>query len=403
MSRKFGASRNSDFATARTRNLKNQQKPLTLLADLGIMVTMKSNWLTLTVLVVSCSLLLQAGCQEEAVVEQEPKPAPTPPKPSTADALAQTPLPPGKLGPRIEFERVTHDFGNVGPETQNLCEFRFTNTGDTVLKIVDVTKTCVCTPHSLDKTEYAPGESGTLKVEYKPGTRPGGATQHLSVLSNDMSTPEVELTIEANIVIKVAHEPATLTLLPKDNNAGYPAITLTSLDNQPFSIKHFKSTANCITADYDPSLKTTRFVIQPKVDAQKLIRGLEGVIEIGLTHPECDKVTIPFASPAKYEISPPSIVVLKAEPQKPVTKKIQILNNHGEDFQVKSVSSKNNFLKLLRQQKVENGYEFELQVTPPPVKGKRSVFTDVLLINIKGGEKLQANCSGFYVSKAGAS
>ena len=374
-----------------------------MLADLGIMETMKSDWLTLTVVVVSCSLLLQTGCEEEAMVEQGPQPALTPPEPTVVPPEAQTTLPPGKLGARITFEKVIHDFGSVGPETQNVCEFRFTNTGDSVLQIVEVTKTCACTPYSLDKTEYAPGESGTLKVEYKPGTRPGGATQHLSVLSNDINNPEVELTVKATVVVKVAHEPARLTLLPKDNSGGYPAITLTSLDNQPFSIKHFKSTANCITADYNPSLKATKFVIQPKVDAEKLLRGLQGVIEIGLTHPECDKVTIPFGSPAKYEISPPSIVVFDAEPQKPVIKKIRILNNHGEDFQVESVSSRNNFLKVLRQRKIENGYEFELQVTPPAVKGKRSVFTDVLLVNIKGGEKLQANCSGFYVSRAGAS
>jgi len=367
------------------------------------MEIMKCNWLTLTVVVVSCSFLLQTGCEEEAMVEQGAQPVLTQPEPTVVPPEAQTTLPAGKLGPRIKFEKVIHDFGNVGPEATNVCEFSFTNTGDTVLKIVEVTKTCGCTPFSLDKTEYAPGESGTLKVEYKPGTRPGGATQHLSVLSNDINRPEVELTVMATVVVKVAHEPATLTLLPKDNNANYPAITLTSLDNQPFSIKHFKSTANSITADYDPSLKATRFVIQPKVDAERLIRGLEGIIEIGLTHPECNKVTIPFASPAKYEISPPSIVVVDAEPQKPVIKKVRILNNYGEDFQVESVSSKNNFLKVLRQQKIENGYEFELQLTPPAVKGKRSVFTDVLFVNIKGGEKLQANCSGFYVSKAGAS
>jgi hypothetical protein len=362
-------------------------------------MNMKCNWVLFTVVVVSCSLLLQSGCKEPAVAEQGSQPAPTLPKPPVARAPVQTTLPAGKLGPRITFEKVIHDFGNVGPETQNLCEFKFKNTGDAVLKIVEVTKTCGCTPYSLDKTEYAPGESGTLKVQYHPGARPGAATQHLSVLSNDVARPEVQLTVKATVVVKVVHEPATLTLLPKDNNAGYPAITLTSLDGQPFSITYFKSTANCVAADYDPSLKAIRFVIQPKIDAGRLTRGLEGVIEIGLTHPECNKVTIPFISPSKYEISPPSIVVFDAEPGKATIKTVRILSNYGEDFQVESVSSRNNFLKVLRQQKIDNGYELELRVTPPAAKGNRSVFTDVLFVNIKGGEKLQVTCSGFYGSK----
>ena len=180
-----------------------------MLADLGIMETMKCNWLTLTVVVVSCSLLLQTGCEEQAVVEQGPQPVLTRPKPTVVPPEAQTTLPAGKPGPRIKFEKVIHDFGNVGPEATNVCEFEFTNTGDTALKIVEVTKNCGCTPFSLDKTEYAPGESGTLKVEYKPGTRPGGATQHLSVLSNDTARPEVELTVKATVVVKVVHDRAS--------------------------------------------------------------------------------------------------------------------------------------------------------------------------------------------------
>ena len=46
-------------------------------------------------------------------------------------------------------------------------------------------------------------------------------------------------------------------------NAGNPKITLTSTDGKPFAISHFKSTEDCITIDYDPSVKQAEFVIEP--------------------------------------------------------------------------------------------------------------------------------------------
>ncbi len=75
--------------------------------------------------------------------------------------------------PRITFEKVIYDFGEIGPETNSLCEFKFTNTGNGILKITEVEKTCGCTPFTLAKKEYAPGESGVLKVEYQSNQKPG--------------------------------------------------------------------------------------------------------------------------------------------------------------------------------------------------------------------------------------
>ncbi|MBA7711607.1 hypothetical protein ES703_120573 [subsurface metagenome] len=186
----------------------------------------------------------------------------------------------------------------------------------------------------------------------------------------------------------------------KDENAGCPEITLTSRDNQPFAIKQFKSTASSITADFDPSVKNTKFVLQPKVDMEKLRRSLNGRISISLTHPQCRTVTIPFNTRPRFKITPPSIIALKAEPHKPTKRKVWILNNYNEDFEIESVSSqKKGIIKVLSQEKIDNRYKFELEITPPAAEGKRMLFTDVFFVNIKGGERLQISCRGFYNSR----
>ena len=71
--------------------------------------------------------------------------------------------------PRISFEKTVFDLGDVGLGTKNTCEFRFTNTGRGQLKIGNIGRTCGCTVFQLDKKEYAPGETGTIKVIYTAG------------------------------------------------------------------------------------------------------------------------------------------------------------------------------------------------------------------------------------------
>ena len=359
---------------------------------------MRRNCLILTVFVVGSVLFLPIDCQGQALVAEESKPVLTESKPAVVQEKAKT-TPEAKPAPAITFEKVVHDFGEVGSETKNVCEFKFTNTGDSLLRITRVSKTCGCTPYTLAKKEYAPGEAGTLKVKYNASKRGGMVTRTLYVYSNDKARPKVKLTVKAKIVQKVDCEPKKLNLLLKEENAGCPEITLTSLDGQPFSIKRFRSTANSITADVNSSVKATKFVIEAKVDIEKLRKNLNGRIDINLTHPECKTVTIPFNVLPEFKISPPSINILGAEPQKPVAREIWILNNYGDDFEVESASSKKGIIKVLSQERKGNRYKFELEITPSAAEGKTKTFSDVFFVNIKGGEKLEVTCRGFYAKK----
>jgi len=359
---------------------------------------MKPTQLILTVFIMVCVLLLQAGCEEEAMAPREISPDWF--KQQTWAAMTPRAA---KAVPRIAFEKVTHNFGDVGPGTNHLCEFRFTNTGAGVLKIGQVSKTCGCTPFLLDKTEYAPGESGTLKVRYYAEPEYGSTTKQLFVHSNDRQNPKIALAIKARLVAKVNYEPKTLRLSLKHQNAGCPQITLTSVDNQPFSIRHFKSTANCITADYNPSAKATRFVLQPKVDMAKLEKTLNGRIEIGLTHPECKTVTISHNALPRFKVSPRPIVIRDAQAKRSIARKVRIQNNYKDDFELESVYSKKGFVKVLRNEKLIDGYELELSITPPAATKRTRIFTDVVYVKIKGGGNLEIPCSGFYLGRTAVS
>jgi len=357
---------------------------------------MKRDYLFLAFFIVSTVLFLQAGCPVRAESAEKPEEALPESKPEAAPSEKAKIVPEAnEPSPVITFESTVYDFGEIGPGARIKGEFKFKNTGDGILKIKDVQKCCGATV-KLSKKEFAPGESGVLKVTYRAIKRPTSIKRHLYVNSNDKANPRVDLTIKAQIRAKVKCEPKSLNLLLKEENAGCPEITLKSMDNKPFSIKSFKSTSDSIVADVNALEEARKFVIQPKVDIEKLKKNLNGFIEIGLTHPIVDKVTVTYNALPEFKLNPPVIILFKAEHLKPVKRDIWVLSNYGEDFEIESVSSKNGIVKVMSQEKVSNGYHLEVEITPPAGKDNKKIFTDVFSVNIKGGKKLEIKCRGFY-------
>lgn len=321
------------------------------------------------------ALFLQAGCQQQVKMTAETAPA-------------------------IKFDSMVYDFGEVGPSAKNIGEFKFTNAGKGMLEITKVARCCGVVTR-LDKTNYAPGESGTIEVEWNSGPLQSTMTKNIIVHSNDPNSPATTLTIKAKIVLKVAWEPKRLKLFLDEDNAGCPDITIRSTDNRPFSIKDFKSTGESIAAEYDPNAEKTEFVLKPKVDMEKLQENTRGRIIISLTHPQGNTATILYSILPKYTVNPPLLIIFNAEPEKPIVRTISVLNNYRKDFEIESLTSENNVvgLKIQEQKKITYGCQLEVEITPPAAAEGKTKFTDSLSVNIKGGEKLPIRCNGYYDKK----
>ena len=105
------------------------------------MGNMERVYLVLAFLFVGCLLLpFNSGCQHRKVSrgEQAGLTKVTDSTVSLApDKAADTPNT-KKTSPKIVFEKVLYDFGQVGPTTTHHGRFKFTNTGEGLLKIVEV-------------------------------------------------------------------------------------------------------------------------------------------------------------------------------------------------------------------------------------------------------------------------
>lgn len=304
----------------------------------------------------------------------------------------------------MTFEKTVYDFGEIGPQSKHTCEFRFKNTGTGILKVKkEIDSTCGCTIPVLSKTDYAPGEEGTIQVTYVAGAPGSPAPKSFLVYNNDKSQGgAVRLTIEATVVERVAYEPRQLVLRLKGPDAGCPPITVRSLDHRSFSVTRILSSGGTLTADCDPARQATEFTFRPALDLKQLQKYPMGTLLLSLTHPECEEIRIGYQILPEFEFRPPSIMLVNAEPNHPVLREVWLANNYGEDFEISSCTSAAHLVEVVEKEKVaaedQKGFRYHLRLSlkPPPLSGAQRAFGDTLTIHLTNGNTLQLPCRLFY-------
>ena len=132
---------------------------------------------------------LVAGCGKEAEPSQT---AAELPSPSTAPRVEIA-----VSGARMHFEQRLHDFGKVSDLQPLVHAFAFENTGDALLAIQEVSTSCGCTAANLARKEFAPGESDSIEVSWKPEGF-GRQNKTVTILSNSAGEPSLLKSVIAN-------------------------------------------------------------------------------------------------------------------------------------------------------------------------------------------------------------
>jgi hypothetical protein len=109
--------------------------------------------------------------------------------------------------PKIEFEELEFDFGEIYQNEQDSHEFVFRNVGTSTLKIQKVRSTCGCAAAVMSENELEPGEQGTIKVVFRSGRYRDKVTKRIYVDTNDPAAPRVTLTVTAQVKIEVVVSP----------------------------------------------------------------------------------------------------------------------------------------------------------------------------------------------------
>ncbi len=288
---------------------------------------MKTSFLVRSLLIFVFILLVCVGCQGPVVSEPGPvvsepgpegigkevvqvEPVPEPvaePKPVAVPVVDSEPkdvkvVEAKQIGAKIEFESVVVDLGEIGPKSKNPFKFKFKNVGDEPLKILNVSKVCGCTLPTWERRAYAPGESGVIKVVYTAQTTAGKISKGFKATSNCKGNKKsIGLKVTGRVVKKVKIDPERLKLAFNKENAGCPKIKITSVDGNPFSVTGFSTPGNVITAAFDPEVKSTEIVLEPKVDIKKLKRRMNGSIKVNMNHPQCKSLQVSYRANPRHK------------------------------------------------------------------------------------------------------
>lgn len=96
----------------------------------------------------------------------------------------------------LVFQENLFDFGRVVRGQTVTHEFRFTNTGKQSLRIQGFHAACGCTIVEVDQErQYAPGESGSLKIAIDTTNFTGSLVKTVTIMTNEALLPERILTM----------------------------------------------------------------------------------------------------------------------------------------------------------------------------------------------------------------
>jgi hypothetical protein len=80
--------------------------------------------------------------------------------------------------------------------------FRFVNEGSETVKVAKIVPGCGCTVPTLDKSEFAPGETGTITARFTTGDRRGSYQVPIQVLFDDGNTGDLSLVAQIRELVK---------------------------------------------------------------------------------------------------------------------------------------------------------------------------------------------------------
>lgn len=109
--------------------------------------------------------------------------------------------------PAFNFEKEMHDFGSIEEGTVAKHNFTFTNTGEAPLIITSANGSCGCTVPSWPREPIAPGETGTIHVEFNSNGRPGNQQKNVTINANTVPNKKI-LRIRAQVEPKATEEAA---------------------------------------------------------------------------------------------------------------------------------------------------------------------------------------------------
>lgn len=100
----------------------------------------------------------------------------------------------------IQWEDTAKSFNNVKEGDSVLIEFKFKNTGKTVLYILETLPSCGCTVTDYPHDAVLPGDQGVITAIFYSQGQPGKVTKSIMVKTNTINKIFQKLEISGEVV-----------------------------------------------------------------------------------------------------------------------------------------------------------------------------------------------------------
>jgi hypothetical protein len=198
------------------------------------------------------------------------------------------------IGPKIQFEATTYDFGRALAGTQVKHDFVFTNTGDATLKITGVQPGCGCTTIGEWTHEVDPGKTGVIPIQFNSTMYNGSVIKHPSITCNDKAQPMVGFTLRGTLykIIEFSPPYVIFNIPPDADQDTNGVVHIVNNDTEPLTLQAPTSNQGAFTAELRTNVPGKDFSLIVKTVPPLPPGSSPGMITIGTSSKSTPAITV---------------------------------------------------------------------------------------------------------------
>lgn len=307
--------------------------------------------------------------------------------------------------PRAVVAEAVVDAGDVLSGDDVVATFEIRNSGAAPLEISQVRPACGCTVVDFDRV-IAPGATGTVKATVDTASLVGPNAKSITVFTNDVANPRLQLTIKSNVQSFIDAQPgyARFTSFVEKQGPETSTQIVWAPGREDFEIVSVESPQPWIRVSHRPAQEGDRIAeatgkqwrLDLTLAAEAPVGPVAEMVVVTTNHPKQKTLEIPvsgFVRPM-VAVTPPDVDFGRIDRGSSQAWGILMRNFGAEPMAIRGVKSSVAGLEV-EVQAVEEGKQFKVTFTPTPAMAKGPFDGSVeLTTNLVGQPVIQIPISG---------
>jgi hypothetical protein len=255
-----------------------------------------------------------------------------------------------EAGPEASVPNPIHDFGLLDYGERVVHDFEIRNEGTAPLELSDALSSCGCTVLDFDP-EIAAGGRGRFRVAIETEAQTGPFAVHVSVMTNDVDNPSLQMTLKAELAFRVVARPGYARFVTYDGVSPPPLSrqVIAALDGGSLDVRSVSSPypwVNVELSEADPRERLAeggerQWRLDVRLEPSAPLGPINGSVVVALDHPHQSEIRIPV-----HGIVQPVLVVEPGEidlgvvvPADGVRGSVRVRNTTPDPLELESVGT----------------------------------------------------------------